>query len=164
MFCEKCGKELHEGASFCSFCGLKVELPVSSIPEDKIEEPTKIEISPVQEEQPASSSSVVKKILSGIGTVVSFLLFATAAVIGKEIAHNGSAARVISYTLPGILTGCVVAGILCAIYSNRQEKTSMAPKVIMWCVSIGAGLLAGIYGAIFLGILGAIIIVFYTRK
>ena len=158
MFCEKCGKELHKDASFCSYCGAKVERY------DEVKHNTiSIERNDAADCADSSSQSIFKKILSGLGTVVSLFIFLLAATIGKQIVHDPSAVRVLSYVLPGVLVGGVFSLIAHFIYGKYSDNTKTSVKLMIWIIPLVAGVIVGVYGAAICGIL-LVIGLFATSK
>lgn len=158
MYCEKCGKELHDGASFCSFCGRKVESYHihDEEPYDKRQE----DIST----QRNTNGFMRGRIRNGLKTLATIFILALAATIGKLVVHEPSVSKVLSYTLPGVLTGCVVAGIMCMFYSRQKKVVSSLGKWGIWIVSIVGGIIAGVFGAVVCGCVCGLILCFVARK
>lgn len=159
MFCEKCGKELHVDASFCSYCGAKVE---------RHDEGKSDNISSDRDDATActdsSSSSIGKKVLRGLGTVVGVFFFLLAATIGKLIVHDPSVVRVLSYILPGVLVGCVFSLIAHLVYGKYSNSSKTIIKIMIWIVPLTAGVIMGVYGAGICGILLTVVLFFTLKK
>ena len=158
MFCEKCGKELHVNARFCSYCGVKVE---------RYDEGKSDNISPDRNDATActdSSASIGKKCLRGLGTVVGVFFFLLAATIGKLIVHDPSVVRVLSYILPGVLVGCFFSLIAHLVYGKYSNSSKTIIKIMIWVVPLIVGAIVGVYGAGICGILLTIVLFLTLKK
>ena len=69
MFCKSCGKEIPEGAKFCSGCGTPVE-PAQGAPEDQKGTNTVENAAPVYEHAPESGGSGAAAVVAAAGAAV----------------------------------------------------------------------------------------------
>ena len=140
MFCEKCGKQIPEGAAFCPYCGAKVEVPFAPKqevvdpkphPEAKKEEKktryTDEEIQKMKYEladhrRRQSNFAVAGGVLLGVGLalfVVGLIIFISSTV---AIARDGEAAHSVGIVFGylGLIFGSVMwpIGVVLLIIGN----------------------------------------------
>lgn len=171
MFCYKCGKELLDNASFCSYCGTKVEIPLEK------EEPVKNEDKSIATEDKSivtedKSATIVTESISTKesadshqdklnepdnkenshsknrwGIVTGIIIMVIAKVFGKAIAHDRSAMRFLSYAIPGLVCGLLLGIIPYVVLikcTSFEHKTSYLVMILL-----GGGIVGLIGGLMF---------------
>lgn len=180
MYCHKCGNKLVKNATFCSYCGTKVEFAfdntdndiamkqpsMETIPNDDISPKQKID----SKNESIWSNSKIKVILEKlkpqaktVGWFIIVLLGASLAkMIGRGSARNLHSRLhlsnydpmvILSYAVPGFICGLIFGLIPYIIYKKRSNVEVKDCLLIF----LGNGVL-GLYGGIPYSIGGAIVL------
>ena len=128
MFCDKCGKPLNEGASFCSHCGAKVSAN-NAPPEFQFKE----------KETESKSAVIAKKIFGLVGKLIGIIIFIIVMIILK-VAVNEIVKD--DYLFHGAVSG-LIAGIVCC-GALETLKINDLLVALSFFVCMGAGIVGGI--------------------
>lgn len=160
MFCHKCGKELLNDAQFYSYCGTKIEIPISNNDANSVLNPPRIseDNNDMKEIHDSNNNQNEKrdntklewlwnKIKSGMGILLFVLFAAFSRVVGRMIASDRNAMRFLSYAIPGFVCG-VLLGIIPYVVlikcTSFEHKTSYLVMILL-----GGGIVGLIGGLMF---------------
>ena len=180
VFCRKCGRKLHTGASFCTFCGERVieekenvvgneaeKENVSNLIDEGRKEKDNISKSynstSNNDEADNKEKSIKDKIIDGIYSIIMFFLVCAAAGFGKEIVHDPSVMKVLEYVVPGILIGIACAVVVIFI-NNQFTSKRIKYKLVCIIACALAGAIGGIYIAVMVSVISGVVMYFATNK
>lgn len=179
MYCHKCGNKLVKSATFCSYCGTKVEFAFDNtdnaikseqlldLVSSSLESPSKQNSSQNETiENNRKANVILEKIKSKAQTIGWFVLVligaGAAKVIGRGFAR-GQLSRlhlsdydpmlIVSYAVPGFICGLIFGFIPYIIYKKRSD-VAIKDCLLIFLVN---GIL-GLYGGIPYSIGGAIVL------
>ncbi len=175
MFCHKCGNRLVNAATFCSYCGTKVEFPSNN--SEPTQSSTEVSLDKEHynmidnhsettsystiEESNTKLNSYWEKIKSYSKTVFWFILVlilgGLAKAVGRTMARSTIANKdlmlLLSYAIPGFIVGLLFA-IIPAVILKKKKEADKKKNIIIFIFN---GLL-GLYGGIPFALGGAIIL------
>ena len=174
MYCHKCGNKLVKGATFCSYCGTRVEFdfdnndnPIESkqssdmVP-NNIESPPKHKITTnediVNENKGKTFFEKIKPKVQTIGWLFLVLVGgAVAKVIGRNVSKSYISKYgpgvVLSYAVPGLICG-VLFGVIPYVLLKKRKDVKLKDCYLIFLIN---GLL-GVYGGIPFSIGGALVL------
>ena len=168
MFCHKCGKELLNDAQFCSYCGTKIEIPISNNDTNiKLNSPMIADENIDMKEIHTSNNNqnekrdntklewLWNKIKSGSSILLLVLCLAFSKVVGRMIASDRNTMRFLSYAIPGLLCG-VLFGII--PYVVLIKCTSFEKKKSYLVMILLGGGIAGLIGGLMFSVPYAVIL------
>ena len=179
VFCRKCGRKLHTGACFCTFCGERVieekenvvgneteKENVSNLIDegrkDKDNIPKSYNVTS-NNEADNEEKSIKDKIIDGIYSVIMFFLVCAAAGFGKGIVHDPSVMKVLEYVVPGILIG-IACAIVVIFINNQFTSKRIKYKLVCIIACALAGAIGGIYIAVMVSVIFGVVMYFATNK
>ena len=174
MYCHKCGNKLVKGATFCSYCGTRVEFAFDN-DDNAIESKQSLDIVSSNIEPPPKQNnslnenivnenkgeSFFEKVKSKAQTIGWFILVLTGAAGAKVIGRNVSKSYisqygpgvVLSYAVPGLICG-VLFGVIPYALLKKRKDVKLKDCYLIFLIN---GLL-GVYGGIPFSIGGALVL------
>lgn len=121
MFCSNCGKQIEDGAAFCSGCGTSL----NSQPQPNVQTPPSVYQQPIAQHSVPQQTSGKPATKKGRTIGIVLLIFGILALIG--MATNGTLARIAAEGLTMadcfsflIEAGCIIGGIYLIIKNKKQ--------------------------------------------
>lgn len=174
MYCHKCGNKLVKGASFCSYCGTKVEFSFDNN-DNAIESEQLLDVVPNNIEPPPKQNnsnneelvnenkgkSFFERLKPKVQMVGWLILVLGGGAVAKVIGRNVSKSYisqygpgvVLSYAVPGLICGLLFGVIPYALLKKRKD-VEIRDCYLIFLIS---GIL-GIYGGIPFSIGGALVL------
>lgn len=182
MYCHKCGKPLFQNAEYCSYCGTKTPVCSEQAQEDSqsnnVEEhDTSLDLEEIHTIDAVKLSDLDEKnndddndekpttfLSKAIYVIVTLISLIFIKVIVRSIVHDKNTLQVLSYAVPGFISGIVI-GIVA--YIILIKCSDIDNKIWHIAVILGVSGVMGLIGGIPFAIGGSIVssvVVFIISK